>query len=33
MGEMKSVYRILAGKPERERLPGRPRWLSGDGLL
>jgi hypothetical protein len=25
MGEKRNAYRILVGKPERERTPGRPR--------
>jgi hypothetical protein len=29
MGEKKNAYRLLVGKPERKRLPGRPRrrWV------
>jgi hypothetical protein len=26
MGERKDVYRVLVGKPEGKRPPGRPRW-------
>jgi hypothetical protein len=30
MGEKRTAYRILAGKPERKRRPGRPshRWVN-----
>jgi hypothetical protein len=32
MGEGKNVYRVLVGKPEGKRPPGRPRSRWKDGL-
>jgi hypothetical protein len=31
MGEMRNAYRILVGKPEVKRPPGRPRFLKKCG--
>ena len=32
MGESRGVYRVLVGKPERKRPPGRPRHGWGDNI-
>jgi hypothetical protein len=32
MGEGRDVYRVLVGKPERKRLPGRPRHRWDDNI-
>jgi hypothetical protein len=32
MGEGRNVYRVLVGKPEGKRLPGRPRSRWEDGI-
>jgi hypothetical protein len=34
MGEKRNAYRILVGKPERYRPPGRPRrrWVSNNKM-
>jgi hypothetical protein len=32
MGEGRNVYRVLVGKPERKRPPGRPRLRWEDGI-
>jgi hypothetical protein len=32
MGEGRKVYRVLVGKPEGKRLPGRPRRRWEDGI-
>jgi hypothetical protein len=32
MGEMKGVYRVLVGKPEGKRPPGRPRHRWEDNI-
>jgi hypothetical protein len=32
MGEGRDVYRVLAGKPERKRPPGRPRRRWEDNI-
>jgi hypothetical protein len=32
MGYMRNVYKILVGKPEGKRLPGRPRSRQDDNI-
>jgi hypothetical protein len=32
MGEERKVYKVLVGKPEGKRPPGRPRRMCEDGI-